>query len=230
MATDNPYLVQAQSQGAVRRATRSDASIVSELRLSCYRNSDSFVLLQPEAISWGPADDRNVVLIAQDWKGTLLSTTRAMVVANGQEADDALGCLNDFPASLFPAVLLGRGATRQVAGGGGLHSLLRYHFIRAAQDANAGSMLGIVYEGAPRTRLMTALGYEFVRPPQVWDPELRPLRPVLVGALPRERFASAIEQLRLMLADLLIHFPFRGAPLAFLPTCASVSTAGDQDA
>jgi hypothetical protein len=227
MVSDPPTTEQAQRKGAVRRATRSDAADVTALRLNCYRSTESFVLLQPDAVSWGPADDQNIVLVAQASEGVLLSTTRAVMVSDGREAADAMGCLSALPASLFPAVLLGRGATPQVAGGAGLHSLLRYHFIRAALDSNVGSLLGMVYEGAPRTRLMTTLGYEFVCPSRVWDPEVRPLRPVLVGTLPRERFATAIEKLRLALADLIVHFPFQGAPLALLSGCATRSAAGD---
>lgn len=226
MDTDPPSSRPALCSGTVRRATRSDAAPVTELRLGCYRNAEAFELLQPHALSWGPADDQNTVLVAQDSGGALLSTTRGVIVHDGREADDALGCLNELPASLFPALLLSRGATRRVVGGGGLHSLLRYHFIRAAADADIGAMLGIVYEGAPRTRLMSALGYDFVRPSQVWDPELRPLRPVLVGTLPRERFAPALEKLRQMLSELLVRFPFHGAPLAMPPSLAAQSPGG----
>jgi hypothetical protein len=227
MDIDTPSSDQDQCHGAVRRASRADAACVTELRLSCYRNAEGLELLQTQALAWGPAVERTTVLVAQGQDGALLSTTRGVIVHDGREADDALGCLNELPVSLFPALLLGRGATRQLAGGAGLHSLLRYHFIHAAAQANLGAMLGIVYEGAPRTRLMAALGYDFVRPSQVWDPELRPLRPVLVGTLPRERFGAALDKLRLMLSGLLVRFPFQGGPLALPARFASQPSSGE---
>ncbi|MBJ7311456.1 hypothetical protein ACFOLJ_22305 [Rugamonas sp. CCM 8940] len=198
-------------EGTIAQASRADAAEIENLRLSCYRAAREFELLQPAALAWDAADDANTVLIARSNSGQLLSTTRGSLVADAQTAEQAMGCSNELPDAVFPSLLLGRGATLHAKGGAGLHSLLRYHFLLAASGSTVQSLIGMVYAGAPRTRLMAGIGYEFFQPNQVWDPEVRAHSPNLIAVLERDRFAAALNQLEATLGDLLGRFPLHGA-------------------
>jgi hypothetical protein len=194
----------------IRIATRADADAVYRLRLEAYAASREFRLTRPELLLWDEHDDDGIVLVACDASGTMLSTTRGGVVSNVAEAEDALTCSVPLPSSAFPALVLGKGATRRGAGSGGLHSALRYHFLDGVRDSNLGSVLGLVYEGAPRTNLMRRLGYRFERPARFWDPEADALKQPLLAVLDRDRVDAACAELLAELGDLLERFPWAG--------------------
>ncbi len=213
-------------EGTIEQASRADAAEIGNLRLCCYRAAREFELLQPEALAWDAADDANTVLIARSKSGRLLSTTRGSLVADARAAAQAMGCSNDLPDAVFPSLLLGRGATQHAKGGAGLHSLLRYHFLLAANDSTVQSLIGMVYAGAPRTRLMANIGYEFFQPSEVWDPEVRAHSPNLSAVLRRERFAAALSQLETTLDGLLGRFLPHGTPIRLDGPGRSLSAAG----
>jgi hypothetical protein len=206
--------VTAAAAGAVTRATRRDASAVEQLRRSCYARAPEFELLQPECLDWDACDDQAVVYQLHDLQGTLLATVRSHWVADAHSLAQQMGCECSLAADCFPTLFLSRGATTSAAARGGLHSLLRLHFLRAAQSLGAASATGAVYENAPRVRSMQLLGYEFQRPARVWDPEVRAIQPMLVACLPGRRVAAAVQSLELLLGDTVARYPIHFDPTA----------------
>jgi hypothetical protein len=174
----------------VRIVNRDSAEQIAALRIECYSNAREFRLLQPECLIWNELDDKGVVLAAFDSEEPV-STTRGLLVFSARDAEDVMGCEVDLPSSEFPALILGRGATRPDAARMGLHSVLRYYFIGSIIGSPIQSMLGMVYSGAPRTHLMQQIGYTLRKAPRVWDPEVEALQDVLVGHLPAAAFHSA---------------------------------------
>jgi len=193
--------------GAIRRADRSDAQAVSRLRTEAYAAAPEFIVKDDSALHWSAADDEQVVLVAWDALGNALSTTRGDLLWRRDEAERWMECrLERIPID-FPALLLGKGATLKAYERHGLHSALRLYFIEACRESRVQSLVGIVYEDAPRTRLMRAIGYDFYAPLAYWYTDLEASRRTLIGVLPRERFASAARALRERVGDLLAGYP-----------------------
>jgi hypothetical protein len=199
----------------IRRATKDDADEISSLRLAAYARAKEFRLENPEALRWGPHDDSDVVLAAWDESGNAISTTRGSIAKDRQEAEEWLTCSVDLDSSAFPVLLLGKAATREEYGRTGLHSALRYYCLAAVLNTPINSVLGMVYKGAPRTNLMQTLGYRFLTPDRVWDPEGVPLTPVMVAVLDRASIGYACEILSKTVNPILMEYPWRGAPLRF---------------
>jgi hypothetical protein len=193
----------------IRIATREDAEAIYVLRQAAYAASGEFRLTRPDLLQWDEHDDQGVVLAAVQ-SGEMLSTTRGMLVNDGQEAQEALTCTVDLPRTAFPALVLSKGATRKGFGKSGLHSALRYYFLEAVCEAGFPSVLGLVYEGAPRTNLMQRLGYRFERPAEFWDPEADALKQPWLAVLDFERIAPACEELRTSLSEVMRAFPWEG--------------------
>ena len=150
------------------------------------------------------------------WHGNeLVSTLRARVVPERAAAEDEFTCTVDLPASMFPALVFGHGATNVAFQRHGLNALLRYYFFQALRpgDGRIRASLTVVYEGASRVELLKTLGYEFSRPARMWDPEARELAPALLAALPRNRLAPAQTRLAAMCATNIVRYPWSGEPL-----------------
>ena len=138
----------------IARASRETAALIVRLRLAAYGESREFRLLKPECLEWSRVDDEEVVLAAFTASGEAVSTTRGGIVRGAREAAEHLGCSVNLAAHHFPALLLSRGATERRAGQAGLHSALRYYFLRSILNSSICSALGMVYLSAPRTKLM----------------------------------------------------------------------------
>jgi hypothetical protein len=195
-------------------ARKHESDSVVHLRLEAYSEAREFRLLQPECLNWSDADEQGVVLAA--WDGPmLLSTTRALAVRSADEAARAMGCSVGLPSSQFPAIILGRGATVRSAARLGLHSVLRYHVIKSAIAWHYRCVLGMVYSNAPRTNLMREIGYTFLCPERVWDPEVEVIEPVMLGHLSAEFFEHACQRLEEILHDVLNGYPWAGEPISW---------------
>jgi hypothetical protein len=196
----------------IRRSTRTDAAAISALRLSAYQAAREFTVVKPDALAWSDLDDVAVVLAAWDESDRAVSTMQGRVFDTRSEAEADLECDIPLDAAEFPALGLGKGATRPERHAAGVHSLIRYHFLSAV-DPSIKAVLGVVFAGAPRLRLMETLGYEFRTPARYWYTDLRPERPTLVACLPAARIAAAraalFETVRPVLAD----YPWHGPPL-----------------
>jgi hypothetical protein len=207
----------------IRRSTRADAAAISALRLSAYQAAREFTVLEPEALAWSDVDDEAVVLAAWDESDRAISTMQGRVFNTRPEAEADLECDIPLDASEFPALGLGKGATRPERHAAGIHSVIRYHFLSAV-DPSIKAVLGIVFAGAPRLRLMAALGYDFRAPARYWYKDLRPERPTLVACLPGTRIPAAqaalFETVRPVLAD----YPWHG-PLLGISATGAVSRA-----
>jgi hypothetical protein len=193
--------------GRVARASRQDAGAIEALRLACYRGAREFELLQPECLSWDERDDKGVVYKICDSSGLIFATVRSHWVPSREALERSMGCECQLPDSCFPTLFFSRGATVGWAMRAGLHSLMRYHYLRAAAALGAASATGAVYEHAPRVRSMAELGYVFECPSRVWDPEVRAINRMLVAYLPAAGLASALNTLAAMHEHALAQYP-----------------------
>jgi len=202
--------------GYTRQLTRSDCNAVNALRLAGYSTASEFELLAPEHVLWDAQDDESLVLGV--WEGdTLISTLRGVVARERTEAEALFDCTIDIADSLYPTLVLGRGATAESHRRIGLNALLRLYFLRAAlnpanpKDKLIGASLVSPVEGAPRVRLMEQLGYRFHTPAKVDESAMRGHSKWLVGVLERSGFYQSIKLLSELTHDVSGRFPWQGA-------------------
>jgi hypothetical protein len=194
--------------------TSRDAESVYRLRAREYSAAAEFEMTRPELLRWSEHDEAGVVIGI--WQANeLVSTLRANVVPDRAAAEDEFTCTVDLPASMFPALVFGHGATHTAFRRQGLNALLRFYFFQALQpaDGQIRASLTLVYEGAPRVNLLKTLGYEFSRPAKNWDREAREVAHALLAALPRNRLAAAQARLAVMSATNIVRYPWFGKPL-----------------
>jgi hypothetical protein len=153
---------------------------------------------------------------------------RGTIVADRNTAEQQLECTVELERSLFPAVILERAATRRDVASLGLNSLLRYYFVTAAQPV-ARSVIGVVFDGAPRLRVLTEIGYNIAPVHKCWDGNVADYHRVLLATLSRSRFVAAHLALRERVGNLLARFPYRGKPLLTSKTPATTSEGADAD-
>jgi hypothetical protein len=166
-----------------------DAPAITTLLRERYAAAREFRLLRPEVIGWDGVQGAGGVAAGWDASGGLVATMRASMADSAAMAAAAMGVSVALPAACFPAVILGRAATRPGLARGGINSLLRWHLLRAACAQGARAALGLVYEEAPRLGLMTAIGYRFATPARVWDDEVASARPPLLAWLAPDSLA-----------------------------------------
>jgi hypothetical protein len=207
----------------IARASKEIAAPIVRLRLAAYSESREFRLLKPECLEWSRVDDEEVVLAAFTASGEVVSTTRGGIVRGAREAAEHLGCSVNLAQHHFPALLLSRGATERQAGQAGLHSALRYYFLRSILHSSVCSALGMVYFSAPRTNLMRDIGYEFHAPARVWDVEVEPIQPVMVAHLRADRVVKACQLLEALIGDTLRAYPWHGSPIVWQDYCVESS-------
>jgi len=212
--------------GRISRASRRDADAIAALRVACYRQAREFELLQPQCLSWTALDDEAVVFQLHGLDSELLATVRSHWVASAAALEQRMGCECELPPECFPTLYFSRGATVPSAGRLGLHSVLRYHYLLAAQRLGAASATGSVYEHAPRVRSMAELGYRFDRPQRIWDPEVRLIQAMLVAWLPAAGLAEAVRTLAAVLGDTLHRCPIDFDVAAAQGPCPRLAPAG----
>ena len=198
----------------IRQATSDDQSAISLLRIQEFKRANEFTLVKPEYLLWDRYDEENVVLAA--WDGPeAVSTMRAVLVLNPTQATQCLQCTT--PAHVaYPAIVLNSGATRLEYRGTGLNSALRYYVLEAAIRNNIKTIVGPIYQGAPRTNFMQKLGYVFVTPIKSWQNKLSPKKVRRLALLKETRFNQAAGLIKTSRADILRVFPWAGEPIHFL--------------
>jgi hypothetical protein len=200
-------------RNCVGLARPEDKEAVTALRVETYSNAAEFKLLRPEMLAWDGASPRYIVLAGWDAEGWLVSTFQGLVAETAAEAERILGVSLALDASCFPTFITGRAATLRSHARSGLNSVLRYHFLRATIAAGFPSTLGLAYTSAPRINTLSAMGYLFVRPERVWDPEVAPISPPIVGYLRAEAYEGALALLRSGAAEAIAAYPWTGEEL-----------------
>jgi hypothetical protein len=198
----------------IRRATRADAAEIYSLRLSEFMRAAEFRLAEPTILLWNERDDRDVVLSVWDGLGDPVSTMRGGVVRTKHEAEERIKCSlpNEYA---FPSLLLDRGATKKEHRGKALNSALRYYFFLAILDLPIHSVLGAVYEKAPRVNTMMSLGYTLFAPARNRQTHLLPNRPLLITYLQHSKIQDACDKLKTLAHVALDEYPWQGNPLQF---------------
>ena len=199
----------------IRRATFDDQSAISLLRIQEFKRANEFKLVKPECLLWDRHDEENVVLGA--WDGPEpVSTMRAVLVRNSAQATQSLQCT--VPAQIsYPAIVLNSGATQLGYRGTGLNSALRYYVLEAAIWDKIKTIIGPIYQGAPRTNFMQKLGYVFMTPTKSWQNKLSPKKVRMLALLKEARFHQAAMLIKTRRADILREFPWSGEPIHFPP-------------
>ena len=152
--------------GTTRVVTRADAALISRFRQAQYRRSPDLTLTDESVLLWDEGDDLGIVLAVRAQDGSFLSTMRAEPLLNAEHAARALDCPVPIADPVFPAMILGRAATREDCQHLGLNSLMRLHFLRFARQRGIRHIYGRVYGQAARTNLMRSIGYTFFRHPK----------------------------------------------------------------
>lgn len=188
------------------------------MRKSAYERAPEFRISQADAYLWTESDSRGHVLAAWDRSDTALSTMRGITALTHHAAQEQLECSIDLDSSWFPTLILERAATSANNSYSGLNSLLRAHFIEAALRDGVSSVLGAVFDGAPRLRVLSELGYEFSLAKRMWDPNFVDHTPVHIVALARDRMPTALSTLRKRFGAVAECFPWRGPQLRLAQT------------
>lgn len=178
----------------IRHCTKQDAAEIFQLRTHCYQKAVEFQLVEPQALDWCDTDE-GAVIGAWD-NAALISTLKGTVITTAESAR-RIGEIGWTGTRWdFPTLLLGKAATRQGLQTKGLHSVLRLLFLEAAAALELSSVSGIVFEHAPRVRLMQELGYELAPVSEFWFTDLSPRTTTLLAVLRPENYAHAIDRLR----------------------------------
>jgi hypothetical protein len=178
----------------IARATAQDCAAIQRLRLEAYQGAPEFQVTDERFVAWS-GDDAEGIVLAVWHEGMVVSTTRGNLLRNRAEAERLMECdLSDTPLP-YPTLALGKGATSVGFGRHGLHSMLRYAFIQAARDRGIASVTGVIFEGAPRTRLMRRVGYEYFAPKREWYSNVRCNTKTLVAVLTSDSYALALSTL-----------------------------------
>ena len=197
----------------IRQADHRDRDQINALRVNEFNRSNQFTLLKPDKLLWNSCDDESVVLSA--WDGTrVVATMRAVVVHNAPEASTCAQCTIP-PDALFPAVIFNSAATDLEYRGLGLNQALRYHFLKMALDSDVQALLSPMYQGAPRIRFMEALGYRFSVPQLSWQDKLNPKTTRIMGIMPQERMACAMQMIEMQRRDIIRTYPWHGETAKF---------------
>lgn len=208
----------------IRRATSQDSDIINRLRISEFRRSTEFDLLQADQLKWNRRDDSQIVLAAWANPRTAVSTMRAVVVSDIPQALENVQC--SLPDQLpFPAIAFSSAATHMDYRRQGLNQAIRYYFLCAAIRCGIEAILSPIYRGAPRIDFMKALGYRFMTPAKSWQTKLAPKKERILGILPRNRMGRAIDYLRTHRNDVLQAYPWKG-PLFDFPLEKTVEIQG----
>src|SRR5262245_44865315 len=207
-------------RNCTRLATRADATAIGALRLEAYKSSPDFRVTNAqfiERLKWTDEDDAATVLAV--WhKGQPIATSRIQWIHDRHHLSTFSSGVIPPPDHVeWPALATARGATHASHSRRGLNSLLRYYFLDAALGCRVRRMYGYVVVGAARTKLLTALGYEFT-PRSGQDPDLASQRPwVLTSIDLHERGQQAISLLDGMLSALKQEYPWVGPSLRVSP-------------
>jgi len=197
--------------GSTHVVTRADAAAISQFRQAQYRRSADLTIADESVLMWDHNDDFGIVLAVRAQDRSILATMRAESLLDVQHAARALDCPVPLATPMFPAMLLGRAATRADCEKLGLNSLLRFHLLSLARERGVRHVYGRVYGEAARTHLMRSLGYTFFPHPKgaaVSGGTAGVHSPLHVAVLDLERHGeSALGALGVRVNGLLTRFP-----------------------
>ena len=187
----------------IRLATEADRNDVNRLRTEEYNRSSEFELRDQNAILW----KHGYVMGA--WNGNRLVATMQLEIARSKEtAEQILGVPLPNLENFFPTVVLSRAATCRDYRGFGLNSALRYYCLTNAKDVN--SIMGGVYQGAPRTGVMGRIGYEFIPLQSSWTAGIHAKVESQLALLRRAGFELAIGELKKIASHALVEYEWQG--------------------
>lgn len=160
--------------------------------------------MNESAIEWTGDELGEVTLSA--WDGDVcVATMRASLSPTQDCAARILGVPLPALPGAFPALVLTRAATYRDYRGSGVNSAMRYHLLSRAGGVR--SVLGVVFEGAPRENRMGRIGCRFLPLSGGWTVALRPTRLGRLAVLDAAALPGAVRMLSEAAADALATFP-----------------------
>jgi hypothetical protein len=202
-------------RNCIRLATRADAATIGQLRVEAFKAAPDFQIANAaflQQLEWTEEDDAaDVVAVFRD--GRPIATMRMETVADRDQVTDYAAGLPPPDHTEWPALALARGATHASYAKTGLNSLMRAYFLEAALASGARRFYAYVVFGAARTRLMAALGYEFITRSDA-DPDLASQRPWALAWLDLHRHGQqARALLEQQVRSIRREYPWVGPPL-----------------
>jgi GNAT superfamily N-acetyltransferase len=205
-----------EQRTCTRLATRTDGAAIGALRLEAFSASPDFRIANArfiERLRWTEEDDVADVLAV--WReGKPVATMRMEVISDRRHAAAyASGLMPPPDHTEWPALALARVATHHSDRGTGFNALLRSHFLQAALASGARRFYAYVVSGAPRTRMMAQLGYQFL-PRSDQDPDLASARPWSLAWLDLHRHGpDALARLEAHVRGMKEDYPWVGPKL-----------------
>jgi hypothetical protein len=176
-------------------ATPDDAEKISGLRRAALSRSKEFSLHDMQHADWTALDEKSIVLTARSGD-EIVSSLRMTIFDNAFSAQSFL----EYPVSREPitgrVLAMSRAVTRPDRFNSGLMGALRYAYLmglKHAQASRIGSVLAIVYQGAPRVNSMEKAGYMMIRCDDHWDSEANVTGSPLIAVLPGTQFPHALD-------------------------------------
>lgn len=177
-----------------------DRVAIGELRCRAFGRAREFHWIDDAALRWSAADDAGTVVALCDRDRLPLSTVRGTVFGELGAAEHFLEYSLAGMRIATPTLVMSRAATCPDHARQGLLALVRYACLQAVAQTTIGSVITLVYEGAPRLAMMRDAGYEFIKPRAGWDSEAVAHTQPLLALLPRQRLHHAIDSFGNLLA------------------------------
>jgi len=174
---------------------------VEAVRRAAYRQATEFDWKDEALLAWGSADDEGTVIALWDRHGQTLSTVRASVFADVEQAQQLLEYSLSGIDVPTPVLVLSRAATHPSMARQGLNSVVRYAYLAAAALSRIECVVTLVYDGGPRLRSMREAGFAFSQPRSGWDSEAVARTQPLLASLPRPRIDGAVRTISLAIGD-----------------------------
>ncbi|MGW0469212.1 hypothetical protein ACWDX6_28740 [Streptomyces sp. NPDC003027] len=193
----------------VRLASAADAEAVSALRREAYARNHRFEVIDGQRLEWGESDEQCAVLGVWGPEG-LLATSRWACAGDAGRAGTVLACDMPHRMAFFPAIVGGRGATREDMQGHGLTSLLEWHAFRAVAELDVAGVLAWV--DSPRLGHFERLGFR-TTPTRLDEAAGVAVPAPHLAFLPAAMASQALRGLDSRTAPLRASFPWCGPPL-----------------
>lgn len=149
-----------------------DIHELNRLRLNEYKKTEGFII-KDEAVIWNKSDENAHVLGVWN-RGELISSMRLEIISNLKDLEYKIEC--EIPPELsatspleYPVGILSKAVTSAELRSSGLNAHLRYYLLKIAQNLGIKDILGTLVKGAPRSKSLVEMGYNFYSHPTGWN-------------------------------------------------------------
>jgi len=215
-------------KGSIRLAKASDATEITQLRISSYKDAVDFGYNNLAELEWQPNHRNEFVMVACNQHGKIIASIQAIILPNKQFAENYLQKELPLAETDYPILYLNRAATDPSYRRAGIHTVIRYHLLEIAERLGIQSVVGVVFKKASRVGLMEKMGYEFIPFEGFEVLTINPENPAILAKLSQEKFGKAFMFIEDLCHTIMKEYPWAGDKFGNLPTLTSelVSTPG----